>query len=225
MNNIGSLNESSLHAALKQRYSRGNFETEVKLEGSIVDVFREGTIVEIQTGSFSTIKSKLIRLCREYKVLLVYPLPEKKIISVYDAEENTLLHRRKSPKKCKVPDAVRELCRIIPVLSLNSFSLELLLIEEEEIRRSDGNGSWRRKGVSIVDRKLVEVRSSLLFSRPSDYLKLLPESVPEHFTNKDIAAMCPTSCRNAQGISYCLKALGLIHVREKKGNTQVFSLT
>jgi len=219
---IGSLNESSLHDAVKQLYVNDGAVTEAEEGGYVVDVLQKDRIVEIQTGSFSNIKTKLLSLCEKHPVHLVYPLPEKKIISVYDARENILLYRRKSPKKGRLQDTVKELCRIVPVLALPGFSLEVLFVEIEEVRRDDGNGSWRRKGVSIADRRLVDVYSSVVFSCPADYLQLLPEGLPDEFTNKDIASLWKTTPRNAQGVSYCLKGLGLIRVCRRQGKAQVF---
>jgi hypothetical protein len=50
---------------------------EVKVDGFIVDIVRDNTLIEIQTGNFSSIRNKLEKLVRNYKVILVYPYTNK----------------------------------------------------------------------------------------------------------------------------------------------------
>jgi len=63
----------------------------------------------------------------------------------------TTLGRRRSPKKGSIFEVFKELVSIPSLIAKAGFSLEVLLIREEEFRCDDGKGSWRRKGKSICD--------------------------------------------------------------------------
>jgi hypothetical protein len=65
--------------------------------------------------------------------------------------------RRKSPRRGKLEDLFLELVRIPHLINHPNLTLEVLLIREEEIRHADGKGSWRRRGVSIIDHRLLEI--------------------------------------------------------------------
>ena len=54
MASIGVLNEGHLHAALKDWYARPGDRVEVPVEAYHVDLVRDGLLIEIQTGSFSS---------------------------------------------------------------------------------------------------------------------------------------------------------------------------
>ena len=50
-----------------------------------------------------------------------------------------------------------------------NFSLEVLLIEEEELRCNDGGGSWRIRGASVKDRRLLNVFDRIVFEDSRDF--------------------------------------------------------
>ena len=77
---IGSLNEKSLHVALKTWYLQPGDRTEVSVDRFIIDIVRDDLLVEIQTQNFSAIKSKLIELTTHYPIRLVHPIAQEKWI-------------------------------------------------------------------------------------------------------------------------------------------------
>ena len=133
--------------------------------------------------------------------------------------------RRKSPRKGRLTDLFRELVRVPELIKGVNFSLEVLLIDEEEIRIDDGRGSWRRKGTSIKDRKLIGVNKRILFENRENFLKLLPEELHETFTNKELARSKKVPVRTAQQITYCFRRSGMIRAIEKRGKELVFQRT
>ena len=209
-NGIGRLGERSLHAALKEMYALPGDEMEVDVDGYVIDIVRDDLLIEIQTGSFSKLGAKLRVLVETHRVLLVYPVPQVRRIVRIDPDSGERLSTRKSPKRGRYIDLFGELVRIPDLINYSSFSLEVALIEEEQIRCADGRGSWRRKGVSIVDRELVDVIETRRFSGKADFLALLPESLPHPFTNKLLARVLKVRARQAQRVSYCLKRMGAI---------------
>ena len=56
---IGTLKEFSLHASVKQLYSRPGDLLDAKVDNSIIDIVRSDIFVEIQTGHFIGLKGKL----------------------------------------------------------------------------------------------------------------------------------------------------------------------
>ena len=218
------MNESSLHSAIKDWYSLPTDKFEVKISQYVADIVRGDLIVEIQTMNFSAIRKKLENLVQKHKVRLVYPIAERKCIVHLD-KSGEVVSRRKSPSKGKLTDLFRELVRVPELIKEVNFSLEVLLIDEEEIRIDDGRGSWRRRGASIRDRKLVSVNTRILFENSIDFLKLLPEELHETFTNKELARSKKVSVRTAQQITYCFRRSGMLRVIEKRGKELVFQKT
>src|SRR5512136_1485512 len=112
---IGTLNEKSLHEALKRWCSRTGDKFEVPVEGFIVDIVRGDLLIEIQTGNFPSIRRKLEGLLTNHKVRLVYPIPQEKWIIKLSRDERTSLSRRKSPKKGVCEDVFDELVSFPPL--------------------------------------------------------------------------------------------------------------
>ena len=74
------MTESSLHSEIKDWYMVSGDELEVKVEDFIIDVLRGNLLIEIQTGNFSAVKKKLIKLLLNNQVRLVYPIAKLKWI-------------------------------------------------------------------------------------------------------------------------------------------------
>lgn len=219
------MQESSLHAALKDWYSKPNGEKEVLVDGYLIDVVHNRTLIEIQTGNFSAIKPKLEFLLSGHPVRLVHPIAREKWIIRLPAKGDNPQWRRKSPRRGRFEHLFLELIRI-PSLPLKSnFSLEILLTKEEELRRNDGRGSWRRKGVSIIDHRLLEIEQRSLFIKPEDYLRLIPYNLAHPFTNRQLAEALKIPIQLARKMTYCLKAMNVIVVRGKKGNACLYEST
>jgi hypothetical protein len=144
---------------------------------------------------------------------------------VYDESRNNLLYKRKSPQKKAISDVAHELVGIVALILHPQFELEVFLTKEQEIRCKDGQGSWRRKGISIVDRKMTEVIERVVFAKKMDYLILLPAGLPKTFTNKILAQHLATLVKNARRLTYCLKAAGLLEVIAKEGRSYVYTIT
>jgi len=68
---IGTLNESSLHAQLKELLMADGDEFEVDLDGFVIDIRRTDLLIEIQTSGFGSMGRKLDRLLSDHRMLLV----------------------------------------------------------------------------------------------------------------------------------------------------------
>ena len=69
---------------------------------------------------------------------------------------------------------------------------------------------------------LLKVNDRILFQTKADYLKILPESLNEVFTNRELAKLAKISVRTARQITYCLRKGGVIRLAGKKGRELVF---
>ncbi len=219
---IGTLKERSLHASIKELYMTGNAEAEVAIDGYVIDVVKNGMLIEVQTRNFSKIKSKLFSLFKNHPVRLVYPIPSEKWIIRQSTDGMKELGRRRSPKRMGFVDIFDELIRFPNFIAHNNFSLEVLLIKEEEIRQQDGKGSWRRRGWSIVDRKLIEVLDKRLYEKPSDFHQFIPDTLQRPFRNSDLVEALGIPTRIAQRMTYCLRKMDAIKVVGKKGNAILY---
>jgi hypothetical protein len=222
---IGSLNETTLHADLKRWYTQPGDRLETKVDGYVVDIVRDGLLIEIQTRNFSNLKRKLHTLTEKHPVRLIYPIPQEKWIVRLAADGETRLSRRKSPRRGRLEQLFAELVRIPGLIAHPNFSLEVVLIQVEEIQLEDGRGSWRRKGRSIQDRRLLEVVSHRAFQTPADFLALLPAGLPALFTNRDLARLLGQPRHVAQKMTYCLCRMGVLAQAGTRGRSYLFGIT
>lgn len=204
---VGTLREGPLHAALKAWYARPGDQVEVPVDGYVVDLVRDGLLIEIQTRGFPSAKRKLAALTAAHPVRLVHPIAATRWIVKPDADGVT--SRRRSPKRGAVVDVFAELVSFPGLLTRDGFELEVLLTHEDGVRRPDP-ARWRRHGWAVVERRLIEVVSRHRFTTPGDLAALLPPGLPKRFTTGDLAAALGRPRRLAQQAAYCLRACGLV---------------
>ncbi|GMQ94213.1 MAG: hypothetical protein BMS9Abin12_1698 [Acidimicrobiia bacterium] len=218
MTSIGSLNEKPLHAALKEWYRQDGDQVEVPVEGFVVDLVHDGLLIEIQTRGFASMRRKFDRLLDSHPMLLVHPVAAEKWIVKVD-DDGREVSRRRSPKRGIAADVCDELVSFPSLLSHPNFTLEVALVEEEEIRRPDAKKGWRRGGFVIVERRLVDVRETVELGSANALLGLVPEGLPDPFTTADLADGLGRSRHLAQEVAYCLRVSGAVETvgRDKRG--------
>jgi hypothetical protein len=222
---ISTLNEKPLHEALKKWYGQPNDRFEQSVDGFIIDIVRGDLLVEIQTRNFGALRRKLKKLLVQHPIRLVYPIPAEKWIIKQEDLGNNRASRRRSPKRGSFIHVFEELVSIPELLVDPNFSLELLLIEEEELRTFDGNRAWRRRGWVTQERRLVRVIERLVLQRPADLGALFPSALAEPFTTADIAAAISRPRRLAQKMVYCLRLTGCIKIVGKRSNAILYART
>ena len=221
---IGLLNEKPLHAALKWWYARPQDQFEVSVDGFVIDVVQDDLLVEVQTGNFASLKSKLIELTGVHPVRLVYPVAQEKWIIKLAKDGSGRTKRRKSPKRGKVEDVFWELVSFPGLLLNPNFSLEVLLIQEEEVRRYEGKRRWWRRGWVTEERRLLEVMERRLFETPADVRALIPVGLKEPFTTKDLAGAIDGRQKLAQKMAYCLRKMDVIEHVGKRGRANLYTV-
>jgi hypothetical protein len=222
-NSIGTLNEKSLHAALKQWYAQPGDLIEVPVDGFTVDIVRGNLMIEVQTRNLFSIKSKLRRLLEHHPVRLVYPIARDRWIVRQTRKGRRVLGRRRSPKHGAAEHLFEELVSIAGLPAHTNFSLEVVFIEEEEIRRPDKTRNWRRKGWGTHERRLLQVVDQQLFETPQDMLALIPAGLPEPFTSTDLAKATGHPVWLAQKMTYCLRTMGALEVRGKRSRSILYT--
>ena len=220
---IGTLGERSLHSALKDWYAVPGDRLEAEVDGFHIDIVRGKLLIEIQTSNFSSQRKKLKTLIAKHRVRLVFPIAKEKWIVRLSGDGVKRLGRRKSPKRGHLPLLFEELVSIPSLIKKENFSLEVLLIQEEEVRRDDGRGRWRRKGWSVADHRLLGVVSRHVFKRPPDFLTLIPQDLSGPFSTRELAEGIKQPRWLAQKMAYCLRHIGIIEVVGKQRNSLLYS--
>ena len=222
---IGTLQERSLHAAIKAWYQQPGDSVEQRVDGYYIDIQRAGLLIEIQTRNFAAIKTKLHRLVERHAMRLVYPIAAEKWIVRMPVQGDTVISRRRSPKHGRLEDLFSELVRIPALIQHANFSVEVLLIRAEEILRDDGQGSWRRKGWSISDRRLLQVLKTTTFQNTADFRALLPPGLPPSFTARELSAALQIAPACGQKMAYCLRHMQILHSAGKSGRSTLYTPT
>jgi hypothetical protein len=220
---IGTLGEKHLHSALKDWYAQAGDRLEAEVDGFHTDILRHNLMIEIQTSNFSSLRRKLNTLIKKHPLRLVYPIAQEKWIVRLAADGVTQLGRRKSPKKGNLFHLFEELVSIPDLIKHRYFSLEVLMVQKEEVRCDDGTGSWRRKGLSIADHHLIKVIGRHVFKQPSDFHSLIPRELPEPFSTKELGKGINQPRWLAQKMAYCLRHMGVIEIVGKNGNSILYS--
>ncbi len=205
---------------MKDFYTRPGDDVEVEVGRYVIDIVKGERLIEIQTANFHIIKAKVENLLQDYHVRVVHPIPQDRWI-LRLSKDGEVKSRRKSPKHGRPEDLFSELVGLVNIVGNPHFSLEVAIIQDEVVWIDDGRGSWRRKGWSVADRKLIKVIDTLLYERPLDYLALLPRSFEGPFTNADLSKALKIRRRLAEKMTYCLRKMGVI---ETVGTRQRFKL-
>ena len=225
---IGTRNESSLHRTLKFRYTGPGGKIEASAGEYVADgITSGGEYIEVQTGSFAPLKAKVKEFAAVGKVRIIHPIAIERKIEVYEPasgrkKTGALLYRRKSPKKGSSWDLFDALLHAPQIPLTRGLTIEVVLIDILEKRVKDGNGAWRRKGISILDRELAAWHESILFKKPTDFLRFIPFKKKEEFTSSLLAECAGITTATAQKALYVLTKLAVVKRIGKKGNSWVY---
>ena len=156
-----------------------------------------------------------------HRVRLIYPIVQEKWIVRLPAGNGRGSMRRKSPKRGRLEDLFWELVSIPQLLSNPNFSLEVLMIRQEEVRRYGQKRKWRGKEWVIEGRQLLEVMDQRVFGASADWLRFLPSGL-ESFTTGDLATRMNTRRDLAQKMAYCLREGRMIDLIGRRGRANLY---
>ncbi len=200
---IGTLNERSLHRALKDWLAEPDDRFEVPLEGFVIDVVRGDLLIEIQTGSIGAMGRKLDRLLDDHDVRIVVPVAAVRWL------EQPGKKRRRSPKKAGIWNLFDELVSIPTLLDHPALEIQVVVVEETEVRSDTDLVARGRRG-RAVDRRLDSVVETRIFSSAEQLLDVVPLDLDNPFTTAELASAAGLSRDLAQRACYVLRHCGLI---------------
>jgi hypothetical protein len=221
---IGTERESSLHRSLKRRYAGPEGQTEEPVGAYVCDAVNgSGEIIEIQTGSFGPLKRKIQDLALQGPVRIIHPVIVHKTIELRE-KDGAPVRVRKSPRRGSEWDLFKALL-YAPLLPLTEgLTIELAMVDVLEKRIRDGRGSWRRGGVSIIDRELSAWLRAMPLSGKRDYRVFVPFPSGEEFIARDLAEKARIPRTLAGKALYVLTKIGVVERVRKTGNSWVYRL-
>lgn len=221
LHGIGTLQEKTIHAVLKYYYAPDESYHEIKIGSYFADICKEGEIFEIQTGSFQALRKKLEVFLDSYDVTIIYPIPNLRKIFWIQPETGEIIPSNRYAAKGKIYDILPELYKIKSFLNHEHLHFILTFLDMEEYRIQDGWSKDRKKGATKTDRIPKKIVREFRIDTKEDYLKFLPDSLPDHFTVKDvIKASVPK--KYAGTLLHILHYLDLIKQVGKEGRAYLY---
>jgi hypothetical protein len=235
MGSIGTLRESDLHAALKRHYARPSDQIEVTVDGYVIDIVRGAEargdldhgaeLIEIQTGNFAALKRKLPALLEKHRVRVIYPIAQAKWITRVKADGKTPVSRRKSPRRGTLEEVFVELVSLPELMAHPNFTLEVVLIHEEEWRcPRSGRRRYRAREWRVCQRRLLNVIEAIEFAVPTDFRRFIPIDLPTPFTSRELAEAIQRPAYFAHKITYCLRKMGVLTVVGKRQRAWLYEV-
>lgn len=207
---IGTLAEKTVHSTLKQYLSRDLAHQEIQIGSYYADVCVDGHIFEIQTRQFGNLRDKLAYFLPDHKVTVVYPVTDTNYLRWIDPVSGEISTPKKSTKRGNPMQVFAELYRIRPFLSHPNFSLKIVLLETEEYRMLDGYGKYKKAKATKCDKIPLSLIAEYDLETPYDYMMLLPASLPDIFTAKDLAKHAKIPLSVAQTALLLLSELSVV---------------
>jgi hypothetical protein len=203
--------ETSLHRQLKEHYAGSRARFEVSVDGYRIDVVDRRRLIEIQHGGLSAIRDKVSRLlAAEHRLTVVKPIVARKHLVKRSEPGGPVVDRRRSPKRGRAVDLFDELVHFTRVFPHRRLTLEVALVEVEEIRHP-GHGRrrrWRESDFEIEDQRLIDVIETHRFRHAGELARLIPGPLPGVFDTADLAAAMDLPRWRAQRVAYCLRHCG-----------------
>ena len=213
---IGTYGEKRLHRILKSWCCPDDSAHEQPVGRFVADILCEGRIVEIQTGSFYPLVSKLEYYLRqtEYDVTVVHPLIAQCAIYRIDRDSGELIRRRQSNKHERVEDLLPLLSPIAHLLTSPRLTVYAPLIRVEEHRYSE-RVRYRRRGAIEKEVFPRELLGDISLCGAESYRQFLPDVF--EFTAAEYGELTRLRGRELSRGLMTLRAMGLL-TREKEGN-------
>jgi hypothetical protein len=216
---IGTLKERTLHAVLKNHYEPDRRCHEQPFLGYIADILNNTGITEIQTRDLYTMRKKLETFLPVIPVTVVYPAVRQKWLIWIDPETGEVTSKRRSPKTGTPYVIFSELYGIKSLLTQPNLRIKVVMVDVEEYRRLDGWSRNKKRSSSRCERIPVGIGNEITVNNLSDYIKLIPDTLPDVFNTTDFAKCAGLSKTGAQNALNVLYSIGTVirSGRDKKG--------
>ncbi len=218
---IGTLNEKRIHSVLKNYFSN-DYDQEAKIGSFYADIVTENGIYEIQTGNFGKLNKKLEVMLSVCHVTVVYPYEKRTRVISADDRSGELLREGRFRYNNSLTDFLLELYRIKSFLTNPNLTICIAELDVERVNYISAKTGKRRKRGAFTKTPLA-LRREIYLEKPSDYLTLLPEDIPEEFTVKELQKYTKTT--DAKLLLEILLYVGAADKIGKKGNAEIYSIT
>ena len=220
---VGTLQEKTIHAVLKNYYEPDLSKQEQKIAGFVADIFTGQEIIEIQTRGFYKLRRKLEAFLPLHPVTIVYPVTHQKWLRWVNEETGEVSKPRKSPKVGSAISIFPELYRIKMFLPNDNLKFHVVLMDVEEYRLLNGWSKDKKKGSTRNDGIPLDLFEIITLETVSDFAQLLPTELPEEFTSADLKQALRCNKTLAGVMLNILAHIGVIQKTGKKGNNIVYS--
>ncbi len=183
---IGTLNEGSLHGSLKAYIDENPDNWEKRIGNLVCDIVNDNGIFEIQTRNFFSLKKKLSVLLDKNVVTVVYPIVKEKHVYWIEPDTGEISGGRRSPRKGKYSDVLRELIGLGDLAGHENLRLRLITVTADEYKYKNGWSEDKKRGATRMDRVVTDICGDCVFA-PWEFVKLLPDGLPAQFTAKEAA--------------------------------------
>lgn len=215
---IGTLNEKSIHAALKNYYSN-DYDQEAKIGGFYADIVTENGIYEIQTANWGKLNKKLEVMLEACHVTVVYPYEKRIKASSVSDTSGELIREGSFRYDNSLTEFFLELYRIKSFLTDPNLTVCIAELEIERVNYvSEKTG--RRRGRGRYTKIPKALRREIYLEKPEDYRIFLPEGLSEEFTVRELQGLV-----KATDAKIMLEILGYMGVTERlgrRGNSEVY---
>ncbi|MFW2380377.1 MAG: hypothetical protein ACN4GZ_01365 [Acidimicrobiales bacterium] len=221
---VGTLNESSLHRELKELYAEPGDRLEYPIGQFVADIARnvdsdDPELIEIQTGSFGAMGTKLDHLLPDYRITIVHPIAIRTRLERDDKKP------RLSPKRGSAHSLFDELVSIPTLLDHPNLELEVVLVEVIKTQTRDPKARRGLGGYRTLDRRIERLDSTLLLGSMDEVVAhFIPTDLPTTFTTADLATALNVDRSVAQKMTYCFRLSGHILEVDRSRDGRRFTL-
>lgn len=219
---IGTLSEKSTHKILKLYLEPDESCHEIKILGSVADVFNSDGIYEIQTHAAERLLPKLEKFLPEYKVTVVIPVACEKTVFWIDRETGEISPPRKSPRRESAYTACRELYKIRRYLNHENLRVKLVLFSSAVYKYLDGRDRTKKRGATKIESIPTTFFAEYNFRSPSDYSALIPDTLADTFTAKELAAAAKFSPKISSFVTGLLRSVAVLVQVGKEGRAYLY---
>ena len=218
-------NEQFIHKAVKLYLDPDPSHHEYPLMGGVADVFSDGEIYEVQTGSFAPLLPKLRRFLSEYKVTLVHPLISLTHHRWLDRDSGEISPPpRRSGKPKGLHSLGFELFKIRELIEHPNFSLRVIFLECDEFRVLDGWDKSKKRGATLLGKIPLGIIDEITLKGRDAYKMLLPDTLGKSFLAKDYMRAIGSRSRYDVYSLRLLTELGFVKRAAKVGNAYLYEL-
>ena len=222
LHGIGTLSEKTVHSVLKYYYAPNEAYHEMKIGSFVADICVDGEIFEVQTRAFNNMRNKLKSFLPEHDVTIIYPVAHTKWIFWIDMETGELSPKRKSNKTGNFYRIIPELYKISMYLNDPHLHFIITLIDVEEHRYLNGWSRDKKRGAHRADGFPTDIFDEMRIDTKEDFLRFLPDTLPEEFTSKDLKSCAHIPIGYAQTLLLMLTDMGLVKRIGKNGHSYVY---